>query len=108
MKKTAYEVVYDTEHFSGSFVLYDYHAAISTAIDILGEWVMNERNDWDPETGIPTPEQVDSWNHMIGTSTVFVYERKPGKDEPDADDVIWDMEDTDLKSIGWDEIDRAQ
>ena len=46
MKKTAYEVVYDTEHFSGSFVLYDYHAAISTAIDILGEWMMNERNDW--------------------------------------------------------------
>ena len=106
MKKKAYEVVYDTEHFTGSFVLEDYSAAISTAIDILGEWMMNERNEWDPDTGIPTPEQRDSWNHMIGTSTVFVWERKPDHDEPEEEDVVWDMNDADLREIGWEEIEN--
>ena len=104
MKHKAYEVVYNTEHISGSFTLISVDAAISTAIDILGEWMMQERNEWDPDTGIPTQEQIDSWNHMIGTSTVFVYERKPGKDEPDEEDVIWDMNDNDLREIGWEEV----
>lgn len=104
MKKTGYEVVYDTEHFSGSFTLFDLSAAISTAIDVLAEWMMNEREGWDPDTGIPTEEQCESWNHMIETSTVCVYERKPGKDEPDDDDIVWDMNDADLNEIGWKEV----
>lgn len=104
MEKTGYKVVYDTEHFTDSFTLYDPDAAISTAKDILGEWMMNERESWDPESGIPTAEQRDSWNYMIGTSTVFVYKVVPGKDEPDEEDVIWDMDDNDLREIGWEEV----
>ena len=104
MKKTGYEVVYDTEHFSGSLHLDDQDAAVSTAIDILMEWMMNERSTWDQDASAPTDEQRDSWNYMIGTSTVFVYECFPGKDEPDEDDVIWDMNDTDLRKIGWKEV----
>lgn len=104
MEKTGYEVVYDTEHFSGSFHLDDHDAAVSTAIDILMEWMMDERSTWDLDTSVPTEEQRDSWNHMIGTSTVFVYERIPGKAEPDEEDVVWDMNDTDLREIGWKEV----
>lgn len=104
MKKNGYEVVYDAEHFAGSFTLFDLSAAISTAKDILMEWMMNERSEWDPGASVPTDEQRDSWNHMIGTSTVFVYKRIPGKEEPDEEDVVWDMNDDDLREIGWEEI----
>ena len=104
MNNPGYEVVYNTEHFSGSFTVPYPDTAISTAIDILMEWMMDERYNWNPNTGIPTKEQRDSWNHMIGTSTVFVYRRIPGKAEPDEEDVIWDMDDADLREIGWKEV----
>ena len=106
MESSAYEVVYDTEHFSGSFTLYDADAGKGTALDILMQWMMDERSTWDTDAAIPTQEQIDSWNRMIGTSTVFVYKHVPGKDEPDEEDVIWDMEDNDLRDIGWKEIER--
>lgn len=99
-----YAVLYSTERFTGAFYLDDLDAAISTAIDVLMEWMMNERTDWDPDTGIPTPEQRDSWNRMIGTSTVFVYAVVPGKESPDEEDVIWDMEDDVLREIGWKDV----
>ena len=99
-----FAVAYSTEHFSDTFYLDDPAAAVSTAIDILMAWAMDARSGWDPDAVAPTEDQRDAWNHMIGTSTVFVYEVVPGHDGPEEEDVIWDMEDDVLHAIGWEDL----
>lgn len=95
-------VVYDTEHFSGEIRIPTMNDAINAAIDVLKGWMDDERAGWGPDG--PTKAQQDSWNYMIGTCTTFVFRSVPGKEEPDEEDVVWDMEDNDLREIGWEDI----
>lgn len=102
-KNLPFAVIYDGDHFTDGFRVADEYDAINAAIDVLVTWMDAQRAEWNPVTG-PTDAQRDAWNYMIGTCTVFVYRVIPGKDEPDEEDVVWDMEDDVLREIGWEDI----
>ena len=103
MKKN-YGILYDADTFTDAFYEEDPDAAIGAAIDVLIGWMDSERAEWGSDG--PTPAQIDEWNYMIGTYTVFVWKVVPGQDEPEEEDVIWDMNDDDLREIGWEEIEK--
>ena len=95
-------VVYDASFSEGVIEKLTMDDAVSTAIEILKGWMDDKRKEWGPDG--PSEAQRKAWNYMLGTSTVFVFRSVPGKEEPDEEDVVWDMEDNDMRKIGWEDI----
>ena len=81
-----YQVVYDTEHFTGDTGFFDnLKEALSVATDILVNWMNDERSSWEFKNKIPKPtkKQIEDWNYMINTCEVYVADLEYDGSDPE-------------------------
>ena len=81
-----YKVVYDTEYFCGEIERETFDDAKECALSILEGWLS--------DVPYMSQEEVEQ---MYETSAVTIYSEENGELIPE-----WEMEEEDLKLIGWD------
>lgn len=81
-----YQVVFDTEHFTGECGSFDtLEEGFNEIINLLKGWMEDERDTWEFENGIPnlTTEQIEKWNYMIDTCEAYVVDTEYQGDNPE-------------------------
>lgn len=81
-----YQVVYDTEHFTGDCGLFEtLEEGLDAAIEVLKGWMTDEIDYWKIENGIfkPTEKQIKNWNYMIDTCEAYVVDLRYDGNNPE-------------------------
>lgn len=94
--------VWDTDSCCDGRGFESFEAAKEDAIDTLVLWMVDARNEWD-ELFNPTDEELDDYNYMIYSSSVYVQKYDPMTDEYEN---YWGPSYEDEEEIGWKELTR--
>lgn len=81
-----YQVVYNTEHFTGDCGLFEtLEEALNAATDIFIDWMTDAADSWKIENGIlkPTGKQIENWNYMIDTCEAYVADLEYNGNNPE-------------------------
>lgn len=95
-------MVWDTDDTCDGIGCPSFEYAESEAIDTLVMWMTDARNEWN-DVFNPTDEELDDYNYMICTSSVYVQKYDPMTDEYED---YWGPSYEDEEEIGWKELTR--
>lgn len=109
-------MIFDVGHSVDGIEFDTFEAAKTDAIDTLINWMAEETVGWKTETsedGIsvfphPTNEQIESWDDMINTCSVYVVEWDETKNGWQDADEAWFPSHEDEKGIGWMEWEQCK
>lgn len=95
--RAPYRVVWETPNDCDGCNHESFGAAKADAEDTLINWAAEEASTW--ENGIPTDEQVESWDYLIYNYGVRIDKYVPERDEYET---VWEPDHSELAAIGWD------
>ena len=95
--KAPFMMVWDTDSCCDGIECESFEEAKADAEDTLIEWACEEMRDWN---GMPTEEQIESYDYMYYNCSVRVDKYNPDTDEYEE---YWSPSYEDEKTLGWQE-----
>lgn len=99
-----YCMIFDMGDTIDGFEFDEFEDAKHHAFMTLINWMGDEKNDWVfDDNGVPnlTEEQIDSWNEMIHTCSVYIVEWDEENDDWQDEDEAWLPSREEEYEIGW-------
>ena len=100
--RSSWKVCYSADNFDNSFSKDDFESAKDSALDVLGDWMLEESVHW-VVAGMPSETEKEEWDYMINSCEVYVSKYDPSTDEYKE---YWYPDSCDLENIGWKAFDN--
>lgn len=100
IKRDPWQMVFDTDSYCDGIGYESFGAAKCQAEDTLIEWMCQERGEW-KDMFCPTDKELDNYNYMICSCSVWVSKYDPDTDEYEE---YWSPSWEDEAALGWKEL----